>query len=142
MKTSITFERTLHSVKALLTFSLTAIMWQAIAQPITTPRPASPAASITQTIGISTVKVDYSRPAVKGREIWGTLVPYGWNVEGFGAQNEAPWRAGANENTVITLSHPVTIEGKMVPAGSYGLFFTINADNTGDQRVSLRCYVR
>jgi tetratricopeptide (TPR) repeat protein len=85
-----------------------------------------------QTIGISTVTVKYSRPAVKGREIWGALVPYGWNVEGFGSQKESPWRAGANENTVITFSHPVKIEGTIVPAGSYGLFFTINRDNSGE----------
>ncbi|MDP4130341.1 MAG: DUF2911 domain-containing protein [Bacteroidota bacterium] len=99
---------------------------------VTTPRNPSPAASVSQTIGISTVTVHYSRPSVKGREIWGKLVPYGWNVEGFGAGNKAPWRAGANENTVIQLSHPATIEGHLVPAGDYGLFFTINQDNTGE----------
>lgn len=99
---------------------------------ITTPRTPSPAASVSQTIGISTVTVNYSRPSVKKREIWGALVPYGWNVQAFGAGNEAPWRAGANENTVIRFSHPVTIEGHTVPAGSYGLFFVINKDNTGE----------
>src|SRR5688572_13647280 len=102
------------------------------AQQITTPRVPSPAASVAQTIGISTVTINYSRPAVKGRDVWGTLVPYGWNVQGFGARNEAPWRAGANENTVIQFSHPVMVEGKSVPAGSYGLFFVINKDNTGE----------
>ena len=102
------------------------------AQSITVPRTASPSASALQTIGISTVKVDYSRPAVRGREIWGALVPYGWNVEGFGAQKEAPWRAGANENTVITFSHPVKMEGIDVPAGSYGLFFVVNEDNSAE----------
>lgn len=105
---------------------------RSIAQPITTPRPASPAASTSQTIGISTVTVNYSRPAVKGREIWGALVPYGWNVQPFGARNEAPWRAGANENTVITFSHAAKVEGVEVPAGSYGLFFVINKDNSGE----------
>jgi len=102
------------------------------AQPITTPRTPSPAASVAQTIGISAVTVNYSRPSVRGREIWGKLVPYGWNVQGFGAGNSAPWRAGANENTTIRLSHEATIEGKKVPAGEYGLFFVINADNTGE----------
>lgn len=102
------------------------------AQGITTPRTASPAGTVVQTIGISTVKINYSRPAVKQREVWGKLVPYGWNVQNFGTGNSAPWRAGANENTVITLSHKATIEGKAVPAGSYGLFFVINADNTGE----------
>jgi TolA-binding protein len=101
-------------------------------QGVTTPRTPSPAANISQTIGISTVQVNYSRPAVKNREVWGILVPYGWNVQGFGAGNSAPWRAGANENTVIRFSHPVKVEGKDVPAGDYGLFFTINKDNTGE----------
>lgn len=99
---------------------------------ITTPRVPSPAATVSQTIGISTVSVSYSRPSVKGREIWGALVPYGWNVQPFGLANSAPWRAGANENTVITFSHAAKVEGKDVPAGSYGLFFVINKDNTGE----------
>ncbi len=99
---------------------------------ITTPRTPSPAASVSQTIGISTVTVQYSRPSVKGREIWGNLVPYGWNKQNFGPGKDAPWRAGANENTVIKFSDPVKIEGHSVPAGEYGLFFTINKDNTGE----------
>ena len=101
-------------------------------QGVTTPRTPSPAAIVTQTIGISTVTVNYSRPSVKNREIWGALVLYGWNVQGFGAGNSAPWRAGANENTVISFSHDAMVEGIKVPAGSYGLFFTINNDNTGE----------
>jgi hypothetical protein len=105
---------------------------QAVAQAVTTPRTASPAATASQTIGISTVTVKYSRPAVKGREVWGALVPYGWNVQAFGAGNEAPWRAGANENTVIEFSHPAKIEGQPVPAGRYGLFFVVNQDNSGE----------
>jgi predicted negative regulator of RcsB-dependent stress response len=126
-------------MKKLLTLNLigawvlTIISAQLFAQgTITTPRTPSPAATVSQTIGISTVSVNYSRPSVKGREVWGALVPYGWNVQGFGARNEAPWRAGANENTVLQLSHAATIEGKTVPAGSYGLFFVINKDNTGE----------
>jgi tetratricopeptide (TPR) repeat protein len=99
---------------------------------VTVPRVPSPAGSVTQTIGISTVTVNYSRPSVKGREVWGALVPYGWNVQAFGAGNNAPWRAGANENTVIRLSHAATVEGQQVPAGAYGLFFVINKDNSGE----------
>ncbi|MFI5156721.1 MAG: DUF2911 domain-containing protein [Chitinophagales bacterium] len=103
---------------------------------ITTPR-QSPAANLTQTIGISTVTVNYSRPSVQGREIWGALVPYGWNKQlNLGAKNDAPWRAGANENTVISFSHPVKVEGHEIPAGSYGLFFVINKDNTGEVVIS------
>jgi tetratricopeptide (TPR) repeat protein len=87
---------------------------------------------VAQTIGISTVTVNYSRPSVNSREIWGKLVPYGWNLQPGGNGNSAPWRAGANENTTIKLSDDATIEGKPVPAGIYGLFFVINEDNTGE----------
>lgn len=104
----------------------------AVQAQVTLPRTPSPAATVTQTIGISTVSVNYSRPKVNGREVWGKLVPYGWNVDPFGLQNSAPWRAGANENTVLTLSHPAKIQGQLVPAGSYGLFFVINPDNSGE----------
>jgi len=75
------------------------------------PMQVSPAASVSQTLGISTVRVDYSRPAVKGRVIWGELVPFG-----------QVWRAGANDATVITFSDPVKISGKELPAGTYGFF--------------------
>jgi tetratricopeptide (TPR) repeat protein len=105
---------------------------ESYAQGITTPRAPSPEATVSQKIGISTVTVRYSRPSVKGREVWGNLVPFGWNVQPFGAGNEAPWRAGANENTIIEFSHPATVQDKPVPAGSYGLFFVINKDNTAE----------
>src|ERR1700722_5514103 len=99
---------------------------------INLPRTPSPGAGISQTIGISTVSVTYFRPSVKGREVGGAIVPYGYNVQAFGSGNSAPWRAGANENTVIKFSHDVTVEGQAVPAGSYGLTFVINKDNTGE----------
>lgn len=101
-------------------------------QQITTPNGASPAAKVSQTIGISTIEVSYSRPSVKGRKIWGALVPYGWNVQGFGLGNKAPWRAGANENTTIRFSHDAKVEGQKVQAGTYGLFFVVNENNTGE----------
>lgn len=124
-------------MKKLITQCVAAALFLAVAtnvfaQPVTLPRTPSPAASVTQKIGISTVSVDYSRPKVNGRQVWGTLVPYGWNVQGFGTGNSAPWRAGANENTVITFSHPAKVEGQAVPVGSYGLFFVINQDNSGE----------
>jgi len=110
-----------------------------LSQPVTLPRTPSPAASVSQTIGISTVNVKYSRPSVKGREIWGALVPYGWNIQAPGI-NPAPWRAGANENTVLSLSHPAKIEGQEVPAGDYGLFFTINKDNNTGELILSKDY--
>jgi tetratricopeptide (TPR) repeat protein len=104
----------------------------ALAQGITVPRTPSPGSTLSQTIGISKVTVTYSRPAVKGRAVWGELVPYGWNVQGFGNAKESPWRSGANENTVIEFTHAAKVQGQDVPAGKYGLFFVINKDNTGE----------
>ena len=63
-------------------------------------------------IGAADVKITYGRPKVKGREIWGKLVPY-----------DAVWRAGADEASTITFSKDVKVEGKPVPAGTYGLFY-------------------
>lgn len=121
----------MKSVSKFFFLVLMGLVCQGIAQ-VTTPRTPSPAAEVTQTIGISKVSVSYSRPSVKNRKVWGELVPYGWNVQSFGAGNSAPWRAGANENTVLSLSHPAKIEGQDVSAGKYGLFFVINADNSGE----------
>lgn len=80
----------------------------ALAQQIALPRP-SPNASVTQTVGVTDITIKYSRPGVKGREIWGKLVPYG-----------EVWRAGANENTTIRFSTPVKVDGHELPAGIYG----------------------
>lgn len=79
---------------------------------------------VTQYMGLVKVTIAYSSPDVAGREIWGRLVPYGLANLGFGKsseQNPSPWRAGANENTTITFSHDVEVEGKPLPAGTYGL---------------------
>jgi len=80
-----------------------------LAQNFETPRP-SPNATVSQTVGITHVTIDYSSPGVKGRKIWGELVPY----------NEI-WRTGANEVTSITFDDPVKIEGNELPAGTYGI---------------------
>jgi len=71
---------------------------------------ASQHATVMQQIGFAEIKIDYHRPGVKGREVWGALVPY----------NQV-WRAGANQNTTISFSRDVIIDGKNVPAGIYGL---------------------
>lgn len=85
-------------------------------------------ASVTQYIGPVRINIDYSSPAVHGTngkdrrgEIWGKLVPYGLTDLGFGNGKPAPWRAGANENTVFAVSNDVVIEGQRLPAGRYGL---------------------
>jgi hypothetical protein len=75
-------------------------------------------------IGLTDVTIKYNRPGVKGREgkIWGTLVQEGFFKPDFSKTAATPWRAGANENTTITFSKDVKIEGKDLPAGTYGLF--------------------
>lgn len=77
-------------------------------------------ASVTQRVGTTDITIAYSRPSVRGREVWGKLVPFGLNNLGFGTSKAAPWRAGADENTTITFKHDVKIEGKSIPAGTYG----------------------
>lgn len=86
-------------------------------------------ASVSQTVGITKLQVDYSRPSVNGREIWGKLVPYGMNNLGFGTAKESPWRAGADENTTFYTSTDVTVEGKPLKAGKYGLHMIVNENN-------------
>ena len=85
-------------------------------------------AKVEQTVGITDISIKYSRPSVNGREIWGKLVPYGMNNLGFGTAKESPWRAGANENTIIKFDDDVTVEGKSLPAGKYGLHMVIHPD--------------
>ena len=81
-------------------------------------------ASVSERVGLTDVAITYDRPAVKGREgkIWGQLIHTGFTDQGFGNSKAAPWRAGANENTTISFSRPVKIEGQSLPAGKYGFF--------------------
>ncbi len=92
-------------------------------------------ATVIQRIGPVKVSIDYSSPKVHGPDgsdrrgkIWGGLVPYGMTNLGFGTAAESPWRAGANENTVFTVSAPVKIEGKDIAAGSYGFHIMTGKD--------------
>jgi tetratricopeptide (TPR) repeat protein len=85
-------------------------------------------ASVSEQIGIVRIVINYNRPGVKGREgkIWNTPVAhYGFADQGHGTSYSTPWRAGANENTTISFSHPVTIEGKELAAGVYGFFIAL-----------------
>lgn len=77
---------------------------------VQTPQP-SPSASIQQTVGLTEVSLTYSRPSLRGRAIFGDLVPY-----------DKIWRTGANQNTVIAFSDAVKIGGKTLPKGEYSLF--------------------
>jgi tetratricopeptide (TPR) repeat protein len=98
-------------------------------------------ASVTQYVGPVRIQIDYSSPAVHGPaspaggpavdrrgKIWGQLVPYGMTDQGFGASKAAPWRAGANEGTVFSNSHPIELEGQPLPAGKYGLNMLVEKD--------------
>lgn len=95
------------------------------AQQLSTPR-VSPQSEVMQQIGMSKIIINYSRPAVNGREIWGKLVPYGLQVSQFGNGNPSPWRAGANENTTISFSDDVKINGVSLKEGTYGLHLIVN----------------
>jgi len=86
-------------------------------------------AEVSQRIGITDVSIHYSRPSVNDREVWGSLVPYGMNNLGFGTAKESPWRAGANENTIVKFTDDVKIEGQPLAAGKYGLHMVIHEDN-------------
>lgn len=88
------------------------------------PRP-SLKAGVSQRIGVDTdIAIDYSRPGVKGRKVWGDVVPFGL-APGNKYSNDKPypWRGGANESTTIEFSKDVVIGGSKVPAGKYSLHF-------------------
>src|SRR3569833_2326316 len=106
----------MHRVRLLLTAGLLSVAGICQAQTATgetlmldLPR-ASQHAQIVQRIGITDITINYHRPLANGRQIWGKVVPY-----------DRVWRAGANENTTITFSDPVTIEGQALDKGTYGL---------------------
>lgn len=84
---------------------------------VRTPQ-ASPKAVIEQAVGLTDVKIEYSRPSAKGRPVYGELVPFG-----------RLWRTGANANTTITFSSDVAIAGKMLKAGKYAVFTQPKADS-------------
>ncbi len=117
--------------KLFYVFTLSLVVsWQGLAQSLSTPPSGdNQKASVTQYLGgIVHVTVHYSSPDVTGPngedrtgKIWGQLVPHGLTNLGFGNGNPGPWRAGANENTVIKFSHDVLIEGQPLKAGKYGL---------------------
>ncbi len=100
--------RSPHAIAALFLAALATV--PALAQRIQGLPEQSQGQTLTQMVGVSTVTIDYHRPQVRGRQIWGSLVPF-----------DQVWRAGANENTTISFSDPVQIEGQDLDAGTYGL---------------------
>jgi hypothetical protein len=89
-------------------------------------------AMVSEQIGLTKVSINYDRPGVKGREgkIWGQLVHAGFTDQGFGSSRTAPWRAGANENTIMEFSSDVKIEGRDLPAGKYGFFIAYDPNES------------
>lgn len=102
--------------KILASITLFLVCMPTFAQ-VRTPQ-ASPKASITQTVGLTEVAVDYSRPSAKGRTIFGDLVTFG-----------KLWRTGANQNSMVTFSDDVVIDGKTLKKGKYAIFTTPKADS-------------
>jgi tetratricopeptide (TPR) repeat protein len=116
--------RMLLAAAAVVAVSATAAAQTSLTMP---PDGGNQRSEVVQQIGLVRVAVEYSSPDVHGPtgddrrgKIWGTLVPYGIHDLGFN-NAKGPWRAGANENTVFTVSHPVKIQGQPLPAGRYGL---------------------
>ncbi|MDP9229253.1 MAG: DUF2911 domain-containing protein [Bacteroidota bacterium] len=111
---------------------LCCFIFTAKAQLTVPPDGGNKKAMVAERIGITDVKVNYDRPAVKGREgkIWGQLVHVGYIDLGFGSSKAAPWRAGANENTTIEFSTDVKIEGQPLPAGKYGFFIAYDPNES------------
>ncbi|MDC6364466.1 MULTISPECIES: DUF2911 domain-containing protein [Flavobacteriaceae] len=97
-------------MKKLVLFVFVALLSIAMEAQMQTPQP-SPDSKLKQTVGLTEVKVEYSRPSMRGRTIFGDLVPY-----------DALWRTGANKNTTITFSDDVVVQGKELKAGSYAIF--------------------
>lgn len=92
----------------------------------------NPRSTISEEVGITSITIKYSRPGVKGREgkIWGSVVSYGFGSFNFINGNmSSPWRAGANEATIISFEHDVKVEGKDLKAGSYALFMAMGKDS-------------
>jgi tetratricopeptide (TPR) repeat protein len=120
-------------------FTIIALFWIALgatAQTLSAPPSGdNQKAKVSQWIGPVEVSITYHSPDVhapngddrKGH-IWGELVHYGYADQGFGPSKAAPWRAGANENTIISFSHDVKVGGKDLKAGKYGLFLDVEKD--------------
>lgn len=104
----------------------------AFAQLVTPPDGGNKKAFVGERLGLTDVMVEYHRPGIKGREgkIWGQLVHTGFSDLGFGTSKAAPWRAGANENTVVHFSTDVKVEGQNLPAGEYALFIAYDPNES------------
>ncbi len=117
----------MKTAKIYLSLALIFLTSLGFAQLKSTPSGGNKRALVREQIGITDVTINYSRPGVKGREgkIYGTPIVHTGFINKsleYGTATAAPWRAGANENTIIEFSTDVKIEGKGLPAGKYGFF--------------------
>ncbi len=110
-------KRFLHNMKQLFAIALVAISLNSFAQAVKMPAP-SPGQTIKQDFSLSFIEVNYSRPVIKGRTIFGDIVPFG-----------KLWRAGANNPTKVTFGEDVKVAGKDLKAGSYQLMIIPTAKN-------------
>lgn len=115
--------------------SLSVILFSSatIAQAVQLPDPGTNLKNkVSRRLSATDIEIRWNAPGVKGREgkIWGTdIAYYGFEVLGFGSYVKSPWRAGADESTVITFSTDVLINGKQLAAGSYGFFIAVYPDS-------------
>jgi len=109
--------KTTIRLKAVL-FLVVACMFTSAALAQTAKPIASPRDSVSGVVNGATITINYGSPSVRGRQIWGKLVPY-----------DSVWRTGANEATRFTTTKDITVEGKTLPAGTYG-FFAIPGEKT------------
>ncbi len=109
----------------LLAFSLFAVsLFAQVPYNSAFPNGYTKKAAVSEQVGLTHVSITYHRPGVNGREgkIWGEVVQKGFINQGFGSGKPAPWRAGANENTIIEFGDDVKVEGQALPKGKYGFF--------------------
>ncbi|SHG35106.1 DUF2911 domain-containing protein [Flagellimonas flava] len=97
-------------MKKLALFVFVALLSVSMEAQLQTPQP-SPSSKLKQTVGLTEVVVEYARPSMRGRKVFGDLVPYG-----------DLWRTGANQNTKVTFSDDVTVDGQEMKAGTYALY--------------------
>jgi hypothetical protein len=128
----------MKQLSILITLICHFVVFFSVAQTITLTSPPNgnnQQSTVSQRIGLVSVSINYRGPDVHGPSgedrkghIWGELIPYGLQDPGFGTSTAAPWRAGSNEITSITISHNVKINGKDLEAGTYGLMLIVEKE--------------
>lgn len=109
--------------RSILSFSVISLVaFSVFAQDVGGKTLVSQSRTTTANIGKCDITIEYHSPSVNGRKIFGGIVPFDFVVDGV----EYPWRAGSNQRTTIEFSHDVTIEGKDLPAGSYGFLVLVS----------------